>query len=162
MKFNWGKETAPQDERGAGVVAQCIKSLPDRLEVLTSNPRTQGKPDAAVLIWNHRTAREMGEGETDGCPGVPGPASLALATLRTWTKRVSRHKQWGANGKSERNQALICAPRSTDGQNMLEEGQAYDSISVKYYSKPGAKEKLIVARGGGWAREVREEKKGQS
>lgn len=45
---------------------------------------------------------------------------------------------------------------------MLEEGQAYDSISVKYYSKPGAKEKLVVARGGGWVRQVREEKKGQS
>lgn len=69
---------------------------------------------------------------------------------------MSRHKQWGANRKSERNQALICAPQSTDGQNMLEEGQAYDSISVKYYSKPRAKEKLVVARGGGWAWEVGE------
>lgn len=38
---------------------------------------------------------------------------------------------------------LSCTPLSADGQNMLEEGQAYESISVKYYSKPRAKEKLL-------------------
>lgn len=72
VKFNWGKETAPQDKRGAGVVAQCINSLPDRLEVLTSNPRTQGKPDAAVRIWNHRTAREMGRERQMAAQEFPG------------------------------------------------------------------------------------------
>lgn len=73
---------------------------------------------------------------------------------------MSRHNEV-PNRKSERSPALISAPLSADGQNMLEEGQAYDSISVKYYRKPRAKEKLVVVGGGGWAQEVRE-KKGQS
>lgn len=43
----------------------------------------------SAYLESQNSSREMGEGETDGCPGVPRPASPeALATLR-----MSRHNE---------------------------------------------------------------------